>query len=60
KSGHRVDAGLKGRWKMNKETWILVGIFCVVVVAMLGFAVVGLPTTYGTAGSAYPPTIGGQ
>ena len=45
---------------MAKEAWVLVGIFAVVIIAMLGFAVVGLPTQHGTAGSAYPPTINGQ
>ncbi len=45
---------------MKTELWVLVGIFCVVVVAMLGFALVGLPTQHGTPGSAYPPTINGQ
>ena len=45
---------------MGKEAWVLVGIFCLVVVAMLGFALVGLPTQHGTPGSAYPPTINGQ
>jgi len=45
---------------MAKEAWVLVGIFCVVVLTMIGFAVVGLPTAHGTPGSAYPPTINGQ
>jgi hypothetical protein len=45
---------------MKTEVLVLIGIFCVVVVALLGFAVVGLPTAHGTAGSAYPPTINGQ
>jgi hypothetical protein len=45
---------------MGKEAWVLVGIFCLVVVTMIGFAVVGLPTQHGTPGSAYPPTINGQ
>ena len=45
---------------MAKEAWVLVGIFCVVVVTMIGFALVGLPTKPGTAGSAFPPTINGQ
>jgi hypothetical protein len=45
---------------MGKEAWVLVGIFCLVVVTMIGFALVGLPTAHGTPGSAYPPTINGQ
>jgi hypothetical protein len=45
---------------MAKEAWVLVGIFAVVIIAMLGFAVVGLPTQHGTPGSAFPPTINGQ
>jgi hypothetical protein len=45
---------------MKTEGWVLVGIVCLVVVAMLGFALVGLPTQHGTPGSAYPPTINGQ
>ena len=45
---------------MKTEGWVLVGIFCLVVVAMLGFALVGLPTQHGTPGSAYPPTLNGQ
>jgi hypothetical protein len=45
---------------MKTEGWVLVGIFALVVVAMLGFALIGLPTQHGTPGSAYPPTINGQ
>jgi hypothetical protein len=45
---------------MKTEGWVLVGIVALVVVAMLGFALVGLPTKPGTPGSAYPPTINGQ
>jgi hypothetical protein len=45
---------------MKTEGWVLVGIVALVVVAMLGFALVGLPTQHGTPGSAYPPTINGQ
>jgi|GEM_PF-5990451 len=45
---------------MAKEAWVLVGIFCVVVLTMIGFALVGLPTPHGTPGSAFPPTINGQ
>jgi|GraSoiStandDraft_54_1057290.scaffolds.fasta_scaffold2236285_1 hypothetical protein len=45
---------------MKTEGWVLVGIFALVVVAMLGFALIGLPTQKGTPGSAYPPTINGQ
>jgi|AmaraimetaFIIA01_FD_contig_31_5409649_length_205_multi_5_in_0_out_0_1 hypothetical protein len=45
---------------MKTEGWVLVGIIGLVCVALLGFAVIGLPTQHGTPGSAYPPTIGGQ
>jgi hypothetical protein len=45
---------------MKTEGWVLVGIIGLVIVAMLGFAAVGLNTPHGTPGSAYPPTINGQ
>jgi hypothetical protein len=45
---------------MGKEAWVLVGLFAAVMVVMLGFALVGLPTQHGTPGSAFPPTINGQ
>jgi hypothetical protein len=45
---------------MSAEAWVLVGLFCVVVVTMIGFAIKGLPTPRGTPGSAFPPTINGQ
>jgi ABC-type transporter Mla subunit MlaD len=45
---------------MKTEGWVLVGIIGLVVVALLGWSMVGLPTKPGTPGSAYPPTINGQ
>jgi hypothetical protein len=45
---------------MKTEGWVLVGIIGLVCLALLGWSVIGLPTQYGTPGSAYPPTIGGQ
>jgi hypothetical protein len=45
---------------MKTEVVVLIAIVALVVVALLGFSVVGLPTQHGTPGSAYPPTINGQ
>ena len=45
---------------MKTEVWVLAGIVGLVVVALIGFSLVGLPTQHGTPGSAYPPTINGQ
>jgi hypothetical protein len=45
---------------MKTEGWVLVGLICVVVAALLGFSLIGMPTQHGTPGSAYPPTINGQ
>jgi hypothetical protein len=39
---------------MKTEALVLMGIYCVVVVAMLGSALVGLPTQPGTPGPANP------
>ena len=45
---------------MSSEAFVLMIIFCLVIVTMIGFALVGPPTQHGTPGSAYPPTINGQ
>ncbi|MGH6850814.1 MAG: hypothetical protein ACREDD_10265 [Methylocella sp.] len=45
---------------MKTEVWVLAGIVGIVVLALIGFSLVGLPTKPGTPGSAFPPTINGQ
>ncbi len=38
---------------MKTEGWVLIGIFCLVVVVMLGFATIGIPHVQGL-GTANP------
>jgi hypothetical protein len=45
---------------MKTEVMVLAGIVGLVVLALIGFSIAGLPTKPGTAGSAFPPTINGQ
>ena len=45
---------------MNTQAMVLAAIFCLVALALVAFATIGLPTLHGTPGSAYPPTINGQ
>lgn len=45
---------------MNTQTWILVAVIALFTSGLFIMAMVGLPTKYGTAGSAFPPTINGQ
>ncbi len=45
---------------MNKDVLILVCVIGLFTAGLFVMAMVGLPTKYGTAGSAFPPTINGQ
>jgi hypothetical protein len=45
---------------MKTEGWVLVGVIALFTVMFFVVAMVGLPTKYGTPGSAFPPTIAGQ
>jgi hypothetical protein len=45
---------------MKTEGWVLIGVIGLFTVGLFIMAMIGLPTKYGTAGSAFPPTINGQ